>query len=62
MEGNNDIEDERLLEGVRVTDKELKKMVKEDSWDDRPLVYGNLERPLDKDEEMVTMESNIHKN
>ena len=28
-------------------------MAREDKWEDIPLVYGDLERPLDREEELV---------
>ena len=45
MEGNTDREDDKLIEGIKICDKELKKMIRKDKWDDSPLVYGELDKP-----------------
>ena len=52
VESERDLEVEReILEGVRLTDRELGKMTQELGWSNKPVIYGELENPLDKDEE-----------
>ena len=54
--GEEETEYEReLLEGIKDSDKDMRKITREKKWVDKPVVYGELDRPLDEYEQKAAV-------
>ena len=55
-------EDKKLLAGIKLSEKELRNMSKEENWEDKAIVYRDLARPLDKEEDLAACQDSKRAN